>query len=85
MSLVAQTLDEIEDRVARRQAERFLARHVKRFSPGVAIGTLRDANQWNIQDTEPSQCLACCAKLTLATIYEDEVGPGLLGILVVGC
>jgi hypothetical protein len=84
MSLVTQALDKVEDWIARRQAERLPASHVKRFSPSIAIGTFRDAHQRNVYDTEPGQRLVRCAKLPLAAVDEDEVGPGLVGVLVVG-
>jgi hypothetical protein len=83
MSLVTQALDKVEHRIARRQAERLPASHVKRFSPSIAIGTLRNAHQRNIYDTESGQRLARCAKLPLAAVDKDQVGPGLIGVLFI--
>src|SRR6266849_3588433 len=84
MRLVAQPLHEIEHRIARGQAKLFPARHVKGFPPGVAVRPLRDAHDRNVHDPQRGQTLARSAKLTRAAIDKDEIGPGVLSVLVAG-
>src|SRR5258705_2048122 len=55
---------------------------MKGLPPGVAVRPLRDTHDRDVHDPERGQSLARGAKLTLAAIDEDKVGPGLLGVLL---
>src|SRR5262249_16616718 len=48
MRLIAQPLDKVEHRVARRQLERVAAREEEGFAPGVAVRPLGDADQGHL-------------------------------------
>src|SRR5262249_44709278 len=68
MRLVAQPLDEIQNRIARRQPERFAAGHVERLAAGVAVGPLGDADQRHTSRAEPGEDLARRVELADAAV-----------------
>jgi hypothetical protein len=57
---------------------------VEGFPSGVAVRPLCDAYHRYVDDPQRGQSFARCSKLTLAAVDEDEIGPGLLDILVAG-
>ena len=74
MRLVAQSFDEIEHRVARRQLERVAARNEKGFAAGIALRTLGDGNERNF-DAQAREHFARRGQLALAAVDQDEVRP----------
>src|SRR5438477_7941925 len=76
MRLVAQPLDEIENRIARTQPERLAPRHEEGLAPGIALRPLGNADQRKISDAKCAQCLARRGELALPAIDQYEVGPG---------
>src|ERR1700689_4204370 len=80
MGLVAQPLDEIEHRVARRQLERVAAREEEGFTPGIAVRSLGDGDQRNL-GAELFQDFAGRVELAETAVDQDEIGPG--GILFI--
>ncbi len=75
MRLVAQALDEIERRIARRQPERRLAGDEKGFASGVAIGALGDRRDRDVLDGELSENSVRRVELSFAAVDQDEVRP----------
>src|SRR5258707_15163302 len=55
---------------------------MKGLPPGGAVRPLRDPHDRDVHDPHRGQSLARVAKLPLAAIDEDKVGPGLLGVLL---
>ena len=75
--LVAQALDEVERRVARRQLERRLARLEEGLPAGVAVAALGDADDRHVAPTpSASSVRPRRLHLPLAAVDEDEVRPG---------
>src|ERR1700719_1244379 len=74
MSLIAQPLDEIEHRVARRQLERVAAREEEGFAAGVAVRPLGGGDQRHL-GAEAGEDFAGGMELTEAAVDQDEVGP----------
>src|SRR5580700_6215459 len=75
MGFIAQPLDEIEHRVARRQLERVAAREEEGFAPGIAVRPLGDGDQGNF-GAEASEHLAGGIELAEAAVDQHQVGPG---------
>src|SRR5579862_3148692 len=75
MGFIAQPLDEIEHRVARRQLERVAAREEEGFAPGIAVRSLGDGDQGNL-GAEASEHLAGGIELAEAAVDQHQVGPG---------
>src|SRR5882762_121973 len=73
--LIAQALQEIEDRIARIEAERRPARQEEALAPGVAVGALGDRRDRDIGDAELAEYLLRDRQLTCPTIDQDEIGP----------
>ena len=73
--LVTQTLDEIERRIARRQAERLLAGQEEGFPTRIAVGPLGDGG--NLDALDPQFTENCPGGLELAApaINQNEIGP----------
>src|SRR5580704_12270843 len=80
MSLIAQPLDEIEYRVARRQLERDAAREEEGFAAGVAVRPLGDGDEGNL-GAELFQDFAGRVELAQAAVDQNQIGPG--GIFVI--
>src|ERR1700726_804531 len=74
MSLIAQPLDEIEYRVARRQLERVAAREEEGFAAGVAVRPLGDGDQRHL-GAEAGQHVAGGIELAEAAVDQHQVGP----------
>src|SRR6516165_1265578 len=74
MSLVAQPLDKIQDRIARRQLERFAARNNERFAAGVTIGSLGNGDDRNLH-SEATEHVERRRQLALAAVDQKEVRP----------
>src|SRR6516165_10505090 len=72
MGLIAQPLDEIEHRIARRQLERVAAGKKEGFAASVAVRPLADGNQRHI-GAELLQHLARGVELAEAAVDQDEV------------
>ena len=73
--LVAEALDEVEHRVARRQHERLAAGHVEGLAAGVAVRPLGDADERQVGDAEFGEHCRRGRELALAAVDEHEVGP----------
>src|SRR5262245_57567396 len=84
MRLVAQALNEIEHRIARRQLERRAARHEEGLAAGVAVRSLGDSDDREIVDAECRHGLAGGCELPLAAIDQQQIGPRGLSF-VAGC
>src|SRR5690606_8437119 len=56
--LVAQALDEMERRIARRQAEGLAAGDDEGLAPGIAVRPLGDADERHVRDAELGEHLA---------------------------
>src|SRR5262249_44585436 len=85
--LVAQALQEVEDRVTRIEAKRCLAGQEEALAPGIAVGPLGDRRDRYIVDAELGEDLQRRRELPGAAIDQHEVGPGAataLGILLEG-
>src|SRR6476646_2965647 len=80
--LIAQPLDEIKHRIARRQLERVPVRKKESLAAGVAIRPLGDGDQRH-RDAERREHLARRAELPLPAVDKYEVRPGRLGLLVI--
>src|SRR5262245_24715882 len=80
MRLVAQPLDEIKHRIARRQFERVPARYKEGLPSGVALGPLGDGGDRK-RKAEASQDLACGGELALPAVDQDEIRPGRVLLL----
>ena len=76
--LVAQPLDEIEQRIARRQLERRAAGHEEGLAPGVAVRPLGDGDQRHVGDAQRGQRLGRRGELALPAVDQHQIGPGLL-------
>src|SRR5690348_14346730 len=76
VGLVAQTLDEIEQWVARRQLEWAAARHEEGLAPGVAVGPLGHRDQRHIANPHSSERLLRRSELPLAAVDQHKIGPG---------
>ena len=75
--LVAQSLNEIEHRIARLEHDRAgVADTVEVLTAGVAIRALGDADEGDISDTEFLEDFPGYCELTGTTIDQDEVRPG---------
>src|SRR5215471_13669761 len=68
MRLVAQSLHEIEHRVAQRQFEARPAGRMEGFATGVAVRTLGDGDERQVGEAERGQRLVRGAKLALAAV-----------------
>src|SRR6185437_7727149 len=75
MRLIAQTLQEIEHRVARLEAHRLLSRAEEALAPGVAVRPLGDADDGNLADTEIGQHGVGRRHLPGAAVDQQQVGP----------
>ena len=82
MRLVAQPLDEIERRIARREPERRAVGEEKSLAPGVAIGAFGDRGDRDALDAEFGERLARRLELAAAAVDEDQVGPLRKGIVL---
>ena len=80
--LVAQPLDEVEQRRPRRQPERRAPRHKERFAAGVTIRPFGDCHQRHVGDAKLRQRLARHRQLALPAVDQHEVGPRRLGPVV---
>src|SRR5665213_509438 len=76
--LVAQSFDEIKQRIARRQLERRAARHEESLAPGVAVGPLGDGNQRHIGHAHFRKCIDRGTQLPLPAVDQHQVGPRLV-------
>ena len=81
MRLVTQPFDEIEYRVARRQLERVATGNKERLAAGVAVGSLGDGDQRDV-DAERSQHLTRGIELALPAVDQHEVRPGRFILLI---
>src|SRR5499433_4307785 len=75
MRLVAQSLDEIEHRIARLELERFPPGQEEGLHPGVPIRAFGDRNERHIDDAERRERLLRRGQLPAAAIDNDEIGP----------
>src|SRR6185437_2974908 len=75
MRLIAQTLQEIEHRVARLEAHRLLSRAEEALAPGVAVRPLGDADDGNLADAEIGQHGVGRRHLPGAAVDQQQVGP----------
>ena len=82
MRLVAQALDEIEHRIARRQPERRAVRHEEGLAAGIAVRPLGDGHERNVAETERRQRVAGGGKLSLAAVDQQQVGPNGFGVVI---
>src|SRR6185312_5461933 len=82
MRLVAQSLDEIEQGVARWQLERIFSRHEKGFPSGIAIRTLGNSDQRHVSDAHGGERRLCRAELTLTAVDQHQIGPRLLVVRI---
>src|SRR5580700_11789854 len=81
MGFIAQPLDEIEHRVARRQLERVAAREEEGFAPGIAVRPLGDGGQGYL-GAKTGEHFAGGIELPEAAVDQDQVGPwGFLALL----
>src|ERR1700685_528666 len=80
MGLVAQPLDEIEHRVARRQLERVAAREEEGFAAGVAIRAPGDGGQGDL-GAQLGKHFARGIELAEAAVDQHQVGPR--GVVVI--
>ena len=83
MSLVAQSLQEIEHRVAPLQAQRRPSRQEKPLAPGIAVGALGDGDDGDVVDAEVGEHLLRDAELPGAAVDDHQVGPGLAAVSAV--
>src|ERR1700733_8024556 len=83
MRLVAQPLDEIQDRIARRQLERRAAWNKEGFAAGIAVRAFGDGDERNV-GTEAFKRLARRRELALAAVDEDKVRPGRIVLALAG-
>src|SRR5580704_8268619 len=74
MSLIAQPLDEIEHRIARRQLERVAAREEEGFAAGVAVRPLGDGDQGNL-GAQRGEHVAGGIELPEPAVDQHQVGP----------
>src|SRR6202035_4348450 len=81
MGLIAEPLDEIEHRVARRQLERVAAREEEGFATGIAVRPLGGSDQGHL-GAKPGQPVAGGIELAEAAVDQDEVRPGRLVALI---
>src|SRR4029077_19590693 len=81
MGFVAQPLDEIEHRVARRQLERVAARKEEGFAAGVAVRPLGDGDQRHL-GAQPGEHFARRIELTQPAVDQHEVGPRRIVALI---
>src|SRR5690242_18391060 len=84
VSLVSQSFDEIEQRIARRQLEGRPAHHEKRFAPSIAVRTFCDRQKGDVGYAERRQRFLRCIELPLTSIDNQEVRPRLIMIFVSG-
>src|SRR3984893_12976546 len=78
MGFIAQPLDEIEHRVARRQLEGVAAREEESFAAGVAVRPLGDGDQRHL-GAEAGQHFAGGIELAEAAVDQHQVGPRRFG------
>ena len=76
MRFVAQTLQEIEDRVALIERERRSPRHKEVLPPGIALRPLRDPDDCDLGNAELFEDAAADIKLPLPAVDQDQIGPG---------
>src|SRR5580704_10821599 len=81
MGFIAQPLDEIEHRVARRQLERVAAREEEGFAAGVAVRPLGNGDQGDL-GAQPGEHLAGGIELAEAAVDQHQVRPRRLVGLV---
>src|SRR5689334_22546489 len=75
MRLVAQTLQEIEHRIAWVERERRPSPLKKPLAPGIAVWPLGDRHDRDVGDAEFSEHALGDAELPLAAVDEHEIGP----------
>ena len=76
MGLVAQPLDEVEQRIARLEHERLAPGQVEGLAAGVALRPLGDRRERHVADAERRQGLARGGELALAAVDQHQIGPG---------
>ena len=74
MRLIAKPLDKIKHRIARRQLERVAPRKKEGLAAGVAIRSLGDGDERNL-DAKLGQHLPRRVELPLPAIDQHEIGP----------
>src|SRR5258708_1862413 len=85
--LVAQSLHEVEHRVAWFEREGRTAGQKEPLASGVAVRPLGDTSDRNIVDAEFGQDAERRVQLALATVDQDQIGPGTafaLGVFLQG-
>src|SRR5262249_16313977 len=81
MRFIAQSLDEIEQRISRRQSERVPARHKEGLPTPIAIGPLPDCHHPPIHHSNPLGLFRCCFEFPFPAVDQDQVRPWLVFIV----